>query len=103
MWLVRVFHPDQGVRIGVHRDDTVYDVTDKVPTVSAWLQASVGNVQAAIDALAQHADKASMVYPAAMFDNEPGLDVAYWLAPVDRQDVWAAGVTYERSRAARHS
>ena len=31
----------------------------------------------------------------------PHLIRAHWLPPIDSQDVWAAGVTYERSRAAR--
>ncbi|MBN1430320.1 MAG: fumarylacetoacetate hydrolase family protein [Anaerolineae bacterium] len=101
MWLVRIFHPDHGVRLGVHQHDTIYDITGKVPSVSIWLQSSSGDVQAAINALARAADEASTAYPATMFDNEPGPDVAHWLAPVDALDVWAAGVTYERSRAAR--
>ncbi|NLF79132.1 MAG: 2-hydroxyhepta-2,4-diene-1,7-dioate isomerase [Chloroflexi bacterium] len=101
MWLVRIFHPDSGVRIGVQRGDTVYDVSDRVPTIGAWLQASVGGPQAAIDALAQTAETAQMAYPATLFDHAPSPNVPHWLAPVDVQDVWAAGVTYERSREAR--
>jgi 2-dehydro-3-deoxy-D-arabinonate dehydratase len=101
MWLVRIFHPDRGVRIGVHRADTVYDVTDKVSTVTAWLQSSAGNVQAAVDALTREADRAHEGYPATTFDNEPSPTVPHWLAPVDEQDIWAAGVTYGRSREAR--
>ncbi|MBI5961133.1 MAG: fumarylacetoacetate hydrolase family protein [Chloroflexi bacterium] len=100
-WLVRVFHPDHGVRIGVHCDETVVDVTDRVPTVSAWLQSSIGDIQAAIDMLTVNTDPSHPVYPAEIFDNEPSMEVPYWLAPVDQQDIWAAGVTYERSRAAR--
>ncbi|HVO72345.1 MAG TPA: fumarylacetoacetate hydrolase family protein, partial [Aggregatilineaceae bacterium] len=38
---------------------------------------------------------------AALFDAPPTPDQPHWLAPVDEQDVWAAGVTYERSRQAR--
>lgn len=101
MWLVRFFHPDHGARIGVHRADAVHDVTKQVPTVTAWLQSSVGNVQAAIDTLAGETDRAAAVYPAAMFDHAPSPTHPHWLAPVDEQDVWAAGVTYERSREAR--
>jgi 2-dehydro-3-deoxy-D-arabinonate dehydratase len=101
MWLVRMFHPDHGVRIGVHRGEVVFDVTDKVPTVAAWLQSSVGNAQAAIDVLARDADRAPVAYPATLFNHEPSSDVPHWLAPVDEQDIWAAGVTYERSREAR--
>ncbi len=32
MWLVRVFIPGRGIRIGVHYGDTVYDVSQQVPT-----------------------------------------------------------------------
>lgn len=101
MWLVRVFVPGRGIRIGVHRADTVYDVSQQVPTISAWLQSSVGDPQAVLDALASIAESAPSTYPAALFDNAPSPDAPHWLAPVDVQDVWAAGVTYERSRLAR--
>ncbi len=101
MWLVRVFVPDGGIRIGVHLADTVYDISQQVPTISAWLQSSVGDPQTALDALASIAESAPSRYPAAMFDNTPSPDVPHWLAPVDIQDVWAAGVTYARSREAR--
>jgi len=101
MWLVRVFIPGSGIRTGVHRADTVYDVSEQVPSVSAWLRSSVGDPQAAIDALAGLTESAPSTYPAALFDNPPTPDAPHWLAPVDTQDVWAAGVTYERSREAR--
>jgi 2-dehydro-3-deoxy-D-arabinonate dehydratase len=34
-------------------------------------------------------------------NNYPHSEVPHWLPPVDHQDVWASGVTYERSREAR--
>lgn len=101
MWLVRLYHPEHGNRIGLQRGETVHDITATVPTLGGWLQASVGGVQAAIDALQQAADRATIAYPASLFEHAPAPDVPHWLAPVDAQDVWAAGVTYERSRAAR--
>jgi len=101
MWLVRVYDPDLGIRIGLHRGDAVHDLTHRVPTISAWLQASAGDRQAAIEALIREADRAPATYPAARFDQEPSPGLPHWLAPVDGQDVWAAGVTYERSRQAR--
>jgi 2-dehydro-3-deoxy-D-arabinonate dehydratase len=101
MWLVRVFNPDNGIRIGIHHGDSVYDVSHSVPTISAWLQSSVGNPQAALNALFSAAEVTQTIYPAAMFDNVPSPNIPHWLAPVDVQDVWAAGVTYERSRQAR--
>ncbi|HML20929.1 MAG TPA: fumarylacetoacetate hydrolase family protein [Aggregatilinea sp.] len=101
MWLVRVFVPGSGIKIGVHHADTVYDISQQVPTISAWLQSSVGNPQSALDALATFAESAANTYPAAIFDHAPSPDAPHWLAPVDVQDVWAAGVTYARSREAR--
>jgi 2-dehydro-3-deoxy-D-arabinonate dehydratase len=101
MWLVRVFHPDHGIRIGLHRGEIIHDITDQVPTISAWLQSSVGQGEAAITALTRAADGSSVAYPASLFDNEPLPNRPHWLAPVDSQDIWAAGVTYERSRQAR--
>lgn len=101
MWLVRVFHPERGIRIGVHNADVVHDVTDMIPAVSEWLQSSIGNPQAAIDRLAREANSAAVSYPASLFDNVPSPDNSHWLAPVDGQDIWAAGVTYDRSREAR--
>lgn len=37
----------------------------------------------------------------AQAQQEPAPDQADWLAPIGRQEVWAAGVTYFRSRTAR--
>lgn len=101
MWLVRFFLPDRGVRIGVHREEMVADVTAAFPTLDIWLQSSIGNTQTAIFALARIADHAPEIYLADTFDHAPAPDMPHWLAPVDHQDIWAAGVTYERSREAR--
>lgn len=101
MWFVRFFHPDHGVRTGVQRADVVADISATFPTLTTWLTSSVDNVQAAINALARAADYAQTTYPVTLFENVPASDVPHWLAPVDHQDVWAAGVTYERSREAR--
>ena len=101
MWLVRIFHPDHGIRIGLQRGDAIHDITDTVPSVGGWLAASVSGVQAAIDALDKAADQAPETYPASLFEHDPASHQPHWLAPVDAQDVWAAGVTYERSRTAR--
>ena len=49
--LVRYHLPGAGARIGVMRDETVYDVTDAVGSVADWLRSTVGRVQAAIDEL----------------------------------------------------
>lgn len=99
--LVRFYLPGDGVRVGVVAGATVFDVTGQVGSVRAWLRASCGRVAAAIAELAAAAQKAERSHPAAIFEQRPTPDLPHWLAPVDEQDVWAAGVTYERSRSAR--
>jgi 2-dehydro-3-deoxy-D-arabinonate dehydratase len=93
------FHlPNGGKKYGLLADGQVWELSG-LQSFSSWLQASSGRVQAAIAEL--ETQKSGQVYPASQFDNAPSPDKAHWLAPVDEQDIWAAGVTYERSRAAR--
>lgn len=99
--LVRFYQPQLGPRVGVEIAGRVHDVTGAIPSVSAWLQQSAGRVQTAIDELAAAAAAAATSIPAGDLEQPPAPDRPHWLPPVDRQDVWAAGVTYERSRAAR--
>ncbi|TVR20705.1 MAG: 2-hydroxyhepta-2,4-diene-1,7-dioate isomerase [Anaerolineaceae bacterium] len=97
----RFHEPEHGPRLGIRRDDgNVYDITATFGTFGAWLQASTGRVEAAINDLLQAAESATS-QPASRYDNAPHADRPHWLPPVDVQDVWASGVTYERSRAAR--
>lgn len=106
--LVRFYHPERdvngetrGVRIGVLIDDQVHDVSAPVGSVAAWLRASAGRVTEAITELVEQAGQSALTFPAASFAESPSPDQPHWLAPVDTQEVWAAGVTYERSREAR--
>ena len=99
--LVRFYQPQLGSRVGVEIAGRVHDVTGAIPSVSAWLQQSAGRVQAAIDELAAAAAAAPDSIETGELERPPAPDRPHWLPPVDRQDVWAAGVTYERSRAAR--
>jgi 2-dehydro-3-deoxy-D-arabinonate dehydratase len=99
--LSRFYHPQHGERIGVQLDDTVYDVTEHLASVGAWLRASNGHVSQAIEGLEVVARDSSITFPANLFDTAPKAFVPHWLPPVDEQEVWAAGVTYERSREAR--
>lgn len=101
MTLVRFYIPDRGARLGLRRDDSVIDLSDRVESLTAWLRGSAGRVAEAVAELEAHAGGAATIYSAADFDHAPSLDTAHWLPPVEDQDVWAAGVTYERSRAAR--
>ncbi|MAS33392.1 MAG: 2-hydroxyhepta-2,4-diene-1,7-dioate isomerase [Anaerolineaceae bacterium] len=101
--LVRFFHPqlDGQARIGLLTNDTVYDISRAVPSISAWLRQSSGRVSEAIAELEALVDQAEHSFPVADFALEPRSDVPCLLSPVDEQEVWAAGVTYERSREAR--
>ncbi len=99
--LTRFYHPDQGNRVGVQLDSTVYDVTEFLPTVGAFLRNSAGHVAQAIEGLEVLARDSTISYPASLFDSSPVSLIPHWLPPCDEQEVWAAGVTYERSRAAR--
>ena len=99
--LVRFYQPGTGARTGVEIDGIVHDVTATIGSVGAWLQSSAGRVEAAISELQGAASSASQRIEAATLDRAPVPDHAHWLPPVDSQDIWAAGVTYERSRAAR--
>jgi 2-dehydro-3-deoxy-D-arabinonate dehydratase len=99
--LVRFYQPGAGARTGVEIAGVVYDVTAALGSVGEWLQSSVGRVEAAITELQDAAAAASDRFAAADLEQAPAPDCVHWLPPVDNQDVWAAGVTYERSRAAR--
>ena len=100
--LVRFYEPEYGPRLGIRRDDdgNVYDITATFGTFGAWLKASTGRVEAAINDLLQAAASATS-QPSSRYDNTPHPDRPHWLPPVDVQEVWASGVTYARSRDAR--
>lgn len=99
--LVRFYHPDLGERLGVRFDDEVRDVTAFAGSVSAWLRSSVGRGDAAIQELVDAARASATAFPALIFDRIPSSQQPHWLPPVDLQEIWAAGVTYMRSRDAR--
>lgn len=103
--LVRYFDPKYthpnltwlGLKVG----NTVYGLDRSVTTIVEWLSKSVGRVTDAIQELEDFAQKTPYTFPATYFDANPSQDGPHFLAPVDTQDIWAAGVTYERSREAR--
>ncbi len=100
-FLTRFYDPAAGVRVGVQIGETVHDVTDAVGSVETWLRGSAGRVTAALAELEQAVKSSHQARLAAYYNHAPAPDTPHWLPPVDEQDVWAAGVTYERSRAAR--
>ena len=99
--LVRFYLPGDGTHVGIRRDDTVYDVSSAVPSIGAWVQGSVRRVAAAIAELEAAITRPRATYPAQALNNAPSPGSPHWLPALDRQEVWAAGVTYARSREAR--
>jgi 2-dehydro-3-deoxy-D-arabinonate dehydratase len=97
--LVRFTDAEGSARVGVNLDGRVHDVTSNVGSVAEWLRSSSGRVPEAIEDLRRAAEESEAGYDfTALLNSQDGLRL---LAPVDEQDVWAAGVTYERSRQGR--
>jgi 2-dehydro-3-deoxy-D-arabinonate dehydratase len=91
----------QGVaRLGLVRDGALYDISDRWPTLSAFLGWSCGRG----DLAAELASTLAGIAPVTQIDqlsSAAGQSGPVLLKPTDHQEVWAAGVTYERSRIAR--
>lgn len=99
--LVRFYDPEQGPRVGAQKDAAIYDVTAHYSTTADWFRSSVGRVTEAIHDLETLIADTDPVFIRADLNQMPTADRPHWLAPVDGQEVWASGVTYERSRTAR--
>lgn len=79
-------------RWGIQSGEQIKDITAHIGSLTAWLQSSVNRVDDAIGDLLTFAESASTIDPQNVT----------LLPPIESaQDVWAAGVTYERSRSAR--
>jgi 2-dehydro-3-deoxy-D-arabinonate dehydratase len=85
------YQSERGPRLGLETAEGRFDLTRLSPerfgSVAAWLALDdpLGAVRAAAEQIA----------------DAPLADDARLLAPLDAQEVWAAGVTYERSKVAR--
>ena len=100
--LIRYYEPDLGARLGLCvQEGAVYDVTEVCGSLAAWLQTTTMDVQRAVQALAETVQTGTPVCSLGEIARQPDLARRHLLAPIDHQEVWAAGVTYERSRAAR--
>ena len=103
MQLVRFHLPGSGARLGGLSEGRVYDLSasglPRCATLEALLQASVRTpIQELLRPL-RLSDLPTYAY--ADLERPPDAGTAYLLPPIDRQEVWAAGVTYEWSREAR--
>lgn len=90
--MVRFHHPEQGARLGLLSEDeaSVTDLTVQQPdvfaTMATWL-ATDDPVQAV-----QTVSRSATPIP---------LSAVELLSPIEVQELWGAGVTYERSKVAR--
>jgi len=103
MQLCRFYLPGQGARLGLVAGGSVVDLTasrrPEYATLSSLLRASVATP---IQALLQRVSGSALpAYAYRDLDREPAAGIPHLLPPVDRQEVWAAGVTYAWSREAR--
>ncbi len=99
--LIRYYQPEAGSQLGVLHGETVHNISQQFSALVDIFQASCGNVESLISEVAAAADKSTERFPASELNNAPSPDIPHWLPPVDEQEVWAAGVTYIRSREAR--
>jgi 2-dehydro-3-deoxy-D-arabinonate dehydratase len=100
-YLLRYSDPAKGACLGCLVDGKVFDITEKVGSMAAWLQSSVRRAAGAIQELERLVSGESAAYSFDDLDRSPEEGKPHLLAPVDKQEVWAAGVTYTRSRQAR--
>ena len=101
MKLLRFWKPGFGAAIGMLVDDCIFDLTgfdpERYGSFSGLLQR--GNLE-----LELAAASASIKTPVATLQDlapDPDSTKFHLLAPITKQEVWAAGVTYLRSREAR--
>jgi 2-dehydro-3-deoxy-D-arabinonate dehydratase len=104
MRIARVWVPGQGARLGACEDGTVRVL---VPSGAPALESFEALAQLARRArrhlieTVQQLRREGPAYSYRDLDRSPSPDVPHLLLPVVPPEVWAAGVTYERSREAR--
>ena len=100
MFVCRFHHPDRGVRLGLVADGALYDIGERWPTLAELLRWSAGrsDLSATLSELARSSEALARLDDVAQ---PPDSAQIHLLKPTDAQEVWAAGVTYERSRVAR--
>lgn len=99
--LCRFVAPGGGARLGAVYGDRVVDLSAREPRLCSSLGALLAAPAGALVDVLDRYGGASADYSFAALDRAPAPDVPYLLAPLDAQEVWAAGVTYTRSRQAR--
>lgn len=103
MQLCRFYLPDLGSRIGLLLDSIVIDLTaSDVPCVSSFATLLRASAESSLISLVSEIETVDLPqYPYSALEQTPSPAVPHLLPPVDRQEIWAAGVTYAWSREAR--
>ena len=98
--LCRFRKQDGAPRLGLVRKEQVYDLTaGGYGDLDAWLLSTVGRLEPAREALVALSECLEPICATeALLAGTVGLEL---LAPIESQEVWACGVTYEMSREAR--
>ncbi|MCY4466753.1 MAG: fumarylacetoacetate hydrolase family protein [Chloroflexi bacterium] len=99
--LIRYHQPGTGAGLGILRGETVHDISHCFPSLAGFFRDSVNDVAGVIAAAERAAADSLRRFSASDLDNPPSPAAPHWLPPLDEQEVWAAGVTYTRSREAR--
>jgi 2-dehydro-3-deoxy-D-arabinonate dehydratase len=102
MRLCRYWNPDSGATLGLVRDDKVYDLSSADPQHFGSFSGlfSIDGLARLLEA-AETSAATNRGIAFSELDTWPDRARPHLLAPVTEQEVWAAGVTYLRSRDAR--
>ena len=104
MRVARLWVPGKGVRLGVCENEAVRELTapDVAPLDSfEALTATAGRLRRSLAEAVQQLSNTGRTYAYRDLDRSPDPDHPHLLLPIVPPEVWAAGVTYERSREAR--
>ena len=102
MKVCRFWRPGKEVAIGLVRSGQVYDLTALDPELFGSFSALINaeNLPVRLEATSARTESAQ-AYSWSAIDASPDPRKPHLLAPITSQEVWAAGVTYLRSREAR--
>ncbi len=101
MKLCRFWRPNRGAAVGLAVGDEVYDLSDADADRYGSFTGLIHSGDLA-EELRNIFPRAGSPYCSwAELDRQTGLNTPHLLAPITKQEVWAAGVTYLRSRDAR--
>lgn len=105
MQICRYYVPRQGVRLGAIASSKVYDLTSlgkaEFRDLAPFLSFSCGREHALEGLVCQAMQHLKAVYTIGELKRPPSARWAHLMKPLDQREVWAAGVTYHRSKEAR--